>query len=286
MSAATTSASACFADGRRRPASDARGGRRHLVAQLEHEALGGLLADAGHLAQHVGAAAGDRERELRVVERGEQAERNARADAADADQLLEQHQVVARGEAEQRERVFAHVEVRVERRRRADRRAHRRRSPGRTRAGRCRRRRRSPSRRPSPRRRREGALRAWACHAVGDVVSRRECIAPAMASAAHRKCIAANAPHALCRVKPTAVPAQLTELPAAAVLGEPAQHARAVRRAARRVARLVRGAVEIGPGRAQLLDLVIVDPALLRRRDRRRRGAPRSARRSSASRRR
>ena len=62
----------------------------HLLAQLDDDALGGALADAGHGLEARGVAGGDRVQELARRAAGEHGERDLRAHALHADQHQEQ----------------------------------------------------------------------------------------------------------------------------------------------------------------------------------------------------
>ena len=102
--------------GRRRPASPA-GDRRQLadlVAELHHEPLGELLADAGDALEllHVVASHGQLELLHRIAR--EHRESHLGPHAADADEPLEEHALPDAAKAEQLERVLAHVQVRVQ----------------------------------------------------------------------------------------------------------------------------------------------------------------------------
>ena len=104
--------------GRSRAGAGARDRRlqpRQAILQLEHDALGRLLADAGNRRQPRHIAALDRADQLRRLDARQHRERQLRADAADADQPLEQIQLERRREAVQRERVLTHVRVDAQR---------------------------------------------------------------------------------------------------------------------------------------------------------------------------
>ena len=101
--------------GARRPTSaDActRGSRSFISSTMRSD---GLLADAGNRGQPRQIGPLDRPHEFQRLDAREHRERQLRADAADADQPLEQLLLEQRREAEQRECVFADVSVDAER---------------------------------------------------------------------------------------------------------------------------------------------------------------------------
>ena len=100
---------------------------RHLLLQLEHDALRDLAADAGDRLEAGGVLAHDRAAELLGGRPGDDRERDLRPDARDAEQQLEQLPLVGRGEAVELERVLADVQVRLDRRLLAEARVHPRR---------------------------------------------------------------------------------------------------------------------------------------------------------------
>src|SRR6266702_3786206 len=102
-----------------RPGGGARG--RHLrqgeelLLQLDHEPLRGLLADARHLGQAPDIALGHRPRQLARLDAGEDVLRRTRPDVLHPDELVEDLLLLLGREAEQLERVLAHVGVGAER---------------------------------------------------------------------------------------------------------------------------------------------------------------------------
>jgi hypothetical protein len=82
-----------------------------LVLQLHHEPLGELLADAGYRLELLGVAAHDGGLELIDRERRQDRKADLGAHAADADQGEEELALARRGEAEELQRVVAHVQV-------------------------------------------------------------------------------------------------------------------------------------------------------------------------------
>jgi hypothetical protein len=82
-----------------------------LALELEQQALGGLLADAGHLDQPPGLLRGDGLRQLAHAHAREHRERGARAHAADLDQLAERLALRRGGKAIEQLGVLAHHEV-------------------------------------------------------------------------------------------------------------------------------------------------------------------------------
>ncbi len=99
------------------------GGRRaDLLAQLDHDPLGGALADPLHGLQPRRVAGRDGGEQLARRAAREHRERDLRADGLHADQQQEQVALGLGGEAVELQRVVAHDQVRVQRRRVADRR--------------------------------------------------------------------------------------------------------------------------------------------------------------------
>src|SRR6185503_9563172 len=88
-----------------------RGKVLHLVLELDHQALGRLLADAGDAGQAGDVARTERRDELGRLDAGQHRDRELRPDARDRDQPLEERLLDGRQEAEERERVLAHVRV-------------------------------------------------------------------------------------------------------------------------------------------------------------------------------
>src|SRR5882762_6610050 len=86
--------------------------RAELALQLEQQALGGFLADAGDSHQAPGFLRGDRRDELRHAHSGEHRERDARTDARDFQQLPERAPLGVGAEAVEKMRVLAHHEMR------------------------------------------------------------------------------------------------------------------------------------------------------------------------------
>ena len=121
---------------------------RHLLAQLDDDALGGALADAGHGLEAGGVAGGDRVQQLARRAAREHRQRHLRPDPLHPDQHQEQLALGLGGEAEQVHAVVAQHEVgeqaRLARPPPGRRRASRRTRPG----GSPRRPPRSPPRRP------------------------------------------------------------------------------------------------------------------------------------------
>src|SRR5688572_14633559 len=93
-------------------AGGAGGGLGEPALELEQQALGGLLADAGHAHQRRSVLQRHGLGEVAHRKAREHRERGARADTGDADQLAERRALLQRGEAIQRVRVLAHHEVR------------------------------------------------------------------------------------------------------------------------------------------------------------------------------
>src|SRR5262245_35650326 len=98
----------------RRPmhANGSRDVGTELVLELEQDAFGGLLADAGDLRQAPRVLHRDGLGELGDRETGQHRERGARADAADLEQLAERAAFALAAEAEQQVCVLAHDQVR------------------------------------------------------------------------------------------------------------------------------------------------------------------------------
>ena len=100
----------------RRPAATRRDlHARQPILQLEHDPLGRLLADAGNRRQPREVAALDRADQLRRLDARQDRQRQLRADAADADQPLEQLLLEQRREPVEQQRVLAHVRVNAQR---------------------------------------------------------------------------------------------------------------------------------------------------------------------------
>src|SRR5512141_223329 len=87
---------------------------RELLLQLEAEPLGELLADARDRREEPGVLRGDRADALGQRQAGEHGERDLRPDPGDGDEPLEDVLLLRRREAEELERVLAHVGVHVE----------------------------------------------------------------------------------------------------------------------------------------------------------------------------
>src|SRR5947209_1830517 len=83
----------------------------HLVLELQHHALGGLLAHAGDGGEAADVAGGDGAQQVVRRHAGERHPRQARADAGDGDQPLEEELLPLGPEAEQGDAVLAHVGV-------------------------------------------------------------------------------------------------------------------------------------------------------------------------------
>src|SRR5262249_29270461 len=104
-----------FHDGRlrgRRRAAGAEPGE--LLLQLDAEPLSELLPDAWDRREEARVLRRDRADQLREREPGEDRERDLRADARDREEPLEDVLLLRRREAEELERVLAHVRVDVE----------------------------------------------------------------------------------------------------------------------------------------------------------------------------
>src|SRR5258705_2695817 len=86
--------------------------RAELALQLEQEALGGFLADAGDSHQASRFLRGDRRDELRHAHSGEYRERDAGPDARDFQQLAERAPLRISAEAIEQMRIFAHDQMR------------------------------------------------------------------------------------------------------------------------------------------------------------------------------
>src|SRR5438270_5468551 len=99
---------------RRRTMNADRGGEigAELVLELQQEAFGGFFANARDLGETARLLHRDRLRELGDRQAGQHRERDARADAADLDQLPECAPLVFRSESEEKVRVLAHHKVR------------------------------------------------------------------------------------------------------------------------------------------------------------------------------
>src|SRR5215211_117920 len=89
------------------------GRRADLLAQLEHDALRGLLADPGDRLEARGVLERDRAAQLRRRRPGDDRERDLRAHAVDAEQVHEQVTFLRRAEAVELERVLPNVQVRL-----------------------------------------------------------------------------------------------------------------------------------------------------------------------------
>ena len=85
--------------------------RRHLVLQLDDQPLRRLLADPGHAREARDVAPAQGGRELRGLDPGEDVHGQLGADAGHLDEALEQVLLVRGEEAEEGERVLAHVGV-------------------------------------------------------------------------------------------------------------------------------------------------------------------------------
>src|SRR5581483_6365438 len=85
-----------------------------LVAHLQHQALGGLLADAGDLHQAAALAGADHAPVILDADAGQHRQRHLGADAGNPDQIAEQALLRQGGEAEQQLRVLAHHQVGVQ----------------------------------------------------------------------------------------------------------------------------------------------------------------------------
>ncbi len=97
------------------PGSISRAGQRaELVAQLEDEPLGALLADAGDLRQRRNVASAERATHGHRAVHGEQGQREAGTDAGHGLDRLEDVLLVLGREAVESERVLADDEARLE----------------------------------------------------------------------------------------------------------------------------------------------------------------------------
>ena len=96
---------------RRRRGSLGGGEALHLVLQLEDEALGGLLADPGDAGEAGDVARAQGGDEVRGLDAGEDGEGELGPDAGDGDEPLEEGLLRRGEEAEEGERVLAHVGV-------------------------------------------------------------------------------------------------------------------------------------------------------------------------------
>ena len=88
---------------------------RQAVLQLEDDALGCLLADAGDSREPRDVAAVNRLDQFARLDTREHRQRELRADAADRDQAFEQLLLETRGKPEQQQRILAHVRVNAQR---------------------------------------------------------------------------------------------------------------------------------------------------------------------------
>ena len=86
-----------------------------LLLQLEHDALGGLLADARNRDEPGRVLEDDRAPQLGGRRAGDDQERDLRPDSGDRQQLLEELPLGRLGEAVELERVLAHVQIGVDR---------------------------------------------------------------------------------------------------------------------------------------------------------------------------
>ena len=77
------------------PRSRAPLGQRHLVLELEDQALGGLLADAGDAGEAGNVAGAQRLDEVGGLDAGEDAEGDLGPDAGDVDEPLEERLLLA-----------------------------------------------------------------------------------------------------------------------------------------------------------------------------------------------
>src|SRR5581483_6484260 len=91
-----------------------------FVAQLQHQPLSGLLADAGNAREPRMVARAHRRAQLVRRQRRQDVHRQLGTDHLHADAQLERGALLVGGEAEQRERVLAHLEMRQERHRLPD----------------------------------------------------------------------------------------------------------------------------------------------------------------------
>ena len=92
-----------------------RRGQRQAVLQLQPDALGGLLADAGNARQARDVLRADRADQIAGIDSRQHRQRELRADAADRDQPLEEVLLERGGKAVERDDVLAHVRVDAQR---------------------------------------------------------------------------------------------------------------------------------------------------------------------------
>jgi hypothetical protein len=86
----------------------------HLAGELDDDELGRLGTDARDPAERRVVVGADRVGDLRDGERREHAESRLRPDAGDSEKLGEDRQLVALLEAEERQRILADDQVRVQ----------------------------------------------------------------------------------------------------------------------------------------------------------------------------
>ena len=94
-----------------------------LVFELEQQARGGLLADAADGFEARLVAARHAVREFVGAQIRQHGQRELRPDARHAEQNAKRHAIVGAGKAVERQRLFAHVRVHVQGRRRRHRQA-------------------------------------------------------------------------------------------------------------------------------------------------------------------
>src|SRR5579884_3641191 len=87
---------------------------RELLLQLEHDPLGGLLADAGDRLEARGVLAHDRAAQLLGRGTRHDRERHLRADTVHREELDEELALAPVGEAVELQRVLAHVQIRLD----------------------------------------------------------------------------------------------------------------------------------------------------------------------------